>query len=319
LALLPYAMAGISVLLSGTTSSWASPRTPKTACWDGQGRLTRTLHGTHIEIKPDVDHEAKDEPFCGLLIEDSARRKLVSEIDYSFSILETNLDVNGDGIPDLIVEAYSGGAHCCWTYYIVQLGPNPRLLHKIENDRAISFYPDKSTNAVYLTAEDGVFDYFDGFCHACTVFPEITLRFEGGKIFDASPQQTAWYDKRIVENQKALSTKDREILRSVTGEPRKDDAEGGPGAITRREPDRAARALAIVLAYLYSGREKQARQALKELWPPFDQERMWSSILDTREKGLLCYTRGDSTCSDDPAGENRKKVFQRSYRAAPDN
>lgn len=313
------AVTSLCIFVLAALPSWASLKDPKAACWGGQGKLIRTLRGGHIEITPDVDHDALDEPICRILIEDSAKHTLVSEIDHGFSILETKLDINGDGIPDLIVEAYSGGAHCCWTYYIVQLGPNPRLLHKIENDRVVSFYRDKNTNKVYLSAEDGVFDYFDGFCHACSVFPEITLRFEGERIVDASAEDVSSYDETIVANQKALGARDREILRSVTGEPREDDAEGGPSAITRREPDRVARALAIVLAYLYSGREKQARLALKELWPPFDQERMWKSILETRQKGLLCYTRSDSSCGDDPANENRSKVFRRSYRTAPDN
>lgn len=305
----------VIALFLGTFPTSASPRY---ACFDGKGKLIKVLRGVRIEIAPGSDPDAPGEPICQLhIIGDTSKRQVVSAIDHDFSVLETKLDVNGDGIPDLIIEAYSGGAHCCWAYYIVALGAIPRLLHKIENDRAVSFYRDKNSGRVYLTAQDGVFDYFDGFCHACSVFPEITLRFEGDRIVDASSERMAAYDETITENQKRLGSNDREFLRSVTGEPIPDDAQGGPEAITRREPERAAHALSIALAYLYSGREERARHTLQLLWPPFDQERMWNSILDTRQKGLLCYTRGDSACDADPAIENQKKVLKHSYQKAP--
>ena len=39
-------------------------------------------------------------------------------------------DINGDGEPDLVFVGYSGGAHCCWTYWIVSLGGRPGLIKK---------------------------------------------------------------------------------------------------------------------------------------------------------------------------------------------
>src|SRR5262249_55005341 len=121
-----FAFSSVVCLFLATFQSWASPKHPKIACWGGKGKLTSAFRGIRIEIQPGADHDSFDEPVCRLLIEDSAKHRLASEIDHAFSILETNLDVNGDGVSDLIVEAYSGGAHCCWTYYVVQLGPNPR-------------------------------------------------------------------------------------------------------------------------------------------------------------------------------------------------
>jgi hypothetical protein len=45
--------------------------------------------------------------------------------------------------------------------------------------------------------------------------------------------------------------------------------------------------LMMVLNYLYSGREDRAWQALGEMWPPADVERVKKLILERRSRGLL--------------------------------
>jgi hypothetical protein len=45
--------------------------------------------------------------------------------------------------------------------------------------------------------------------------------------------------------------------------------------------------LAIVLGYLYSGREEQAWKALDEMWPSADKNRVRSLILERRKRGLM--------------------------------
>lgn len=46
------------------------------------------------------------------------------------------------------------------------------------------------------------------------------------------------------------------------------------------------RVLTIVLNYLYSGREAQAWQALDEMWPASDEQRVKGLILERRARGL---------------------------------
>ena len=45
--------------------------------------------------------------------------------------------------------------------------------------------------------------------------------------------------------------------------------------------------LIVVLAYLYSGRESQAWQALGEMWPQSDQARIKAIIMERRSRGML--------------------------------
>lgn len=52
--------------------------------------------------------------------------------------------------------------------------------------------------------------------------------------------------------------------------------------------DRArSAALAVMFAYLYSGREEQAWQALNVMWPVNDRARIKELILKTRAEGIL--------------------------------
>jgi len=133
---------------------------------------------------------------------------------------------------------------------------------------------------------DGVFDYFDGLCHACTPFPDVYLRLDGTNLIDISPEFVAHYDEIIAENRKTLTAEERQRLRVLSEKP--------SDAVPVRET--VQKVLMIVLAYLYSGREAQARQALQDVWPPFDQERIWNSILETRRSGILSDTRKDPAC-----------------------
>jgi hypothetical protein len=284
------ALAFIGILLLNSGSQ-ALPLGSNDKCWHGRGEVKRIIRGLKVEITPTVDKDALNEPICHLLVRDLTGREVLSEDDSSFEIVLDDRDVNGDGIPDLVVLAFSGGAHCCWTYYFFSLGPRPGLLTKFENNRDATFLEDEKTGRIYLQIEDGTFDYFDEVCHACSPFPLVYLRLEGSNLVDISREYASDYDEIIRDRRKALTKEERQRLKALTEKP--SDA----------EPVMEARykALMIVFAYLYSGRETQAHKTLQELWPPFDQERIWNLILETRRNGILCYTRKDATCGEDAA------------------
>ncbi len=185
--------------------------------------------------------------------------------------------------------AFSGGAHCCWTYYFFSQGPRPALLTKFENNRDATFLEDEKTGRIYLQIEDGAFDYFDEVCHGCSPFPVVYLRLDGSNWVDISREYVSNYDEIIRDSQKALTPEERQRLKTLKEKPSDD------------EPVRDARyhALKIVFAYLYSGREEQAHQVLHDLWPPFDSERIWNLILETRHNDILCYTRKGTVCGPD--------------------
>jgi hypothetical protein len=67
----------------------------------------------------------------------------------------SDADLSGDGVPDLALESYSGGAHCCWTYYIISLGEKPRLIKQFDNERGAGFVRNRENRRVDIVTQDG--------------------------------------------------------------------------------------------------------------------------------------------------------------------
>ncbi len=285
------ALASCLLMLFLTLATKPAIAAGKFSCRAGQGRTSKNAAGFQIKVLPNPDKVDEFDPACRALVLDAKKNEIFSEDDWGFSIEVAGQDVNGDGIPDVVLKAYSGGSHCCWTYYVISLGSKPALIKKFENNRDAVFFRDNDGGRIVMGTLDGAFDYFDGLCHACAPFPDVYLRLDGTNLIDISPEFAVNYDAIISENRKALAAEERQRLKALTGKP--SDAEPVREAVYKT--------LMIVLAYLYSGREMQARKTLQELWPPFDQERIWNLILETRRNGILCYTREDATCGEDAA------------------
>jgi hypothetical protein len=263
------------------------PAAAAKGCYQGRGHVRKKLAGGfEIRISPSPDKEDIYDAECRAVVLDAKKKTIFAEDDWGFTIEVAGEDVNADGIPDVVLEAYSGGAHCCWTYYIISLGAKPGLRKKFENNRDAAFFWDKEDRRIEIVTRDGNFDYFDGLCHACTPFPIVYLRLDGATLVDISPSSLDDYDAIISQNQKALTAPELQHLRVLKENP-SDDEESRKTIY---------KALNIVFAYLYSGREAQAREALQQMWPPFDQERMWKLIGETRRDGILCYTRKNAVC-----------------------
>ena len=198
--------------------------------------------------------------------------------DWSLSWLAaTGTDINGDGAPDAILEGYSGGAHCCWSYWFVDLGEHPGVYLNLENEREIVI-DTKTPGHTYIQTLDGAFDYFDGLCHACTPFPSVVLELRGKQLSDVGGLFVDEYDKEIAAAKYKFEHEDGEEFAVL--------ASFKPG-LEGKYADARSAALAVVFGYLYSNREDQAWQALNSMWPVSDQARIKKLILETRALGIL--------------------------------
>jgi hypothetical protein len=184
-------------------------------------------------------------------------------------------DVNGDGKPELIVQGFSGGAHCCYAYHIIRLSPGLPLVLLIANQVPISFAKRKE-GGIELRTGDGVFDYFL-VSQDNAVIPQLFLRLDGDRLVDVSADHIAEYDKQIDEARSQLTPAELDKLKHSTYSQN----------MLRDQMPAVRKAMTVVLNYLYSGREEQAWQALDEMWPPADATRVKQLILERRSRGLL--------------------------------
>ena len=128
-----------------------------------------------------------------------------------------------------------------------------------------------SSGRTVFTTVDGAFDDFSSsrdFAPRADVF----LQLDGKRLRDVSPNYRRDFDRAIAQAHQRLWARDLQSLR-----------DNGPN----EQPEIRQAILTIVVEYLYSGREKQAWQALEDMWPPMDRDRLKQAIRDARAKGIL--------------------------------
>src|SRR4029077_15840419 len=208
-------------------------------------------------------------------------RRVATDWAVSINAL-SGTDVNGDGKPDLIVQGYSGAAHCCYTYLVINLTEGMPVVREIRNQVPVIF-KSRDDGRVELNTGEGVFDYFL-VPHANSVIPKLFMRLDGDQLVDLSSEHTADYDHEIEKARSELTPEESDKLKKSTY---------SQGMLFDQLPT-VQKVLTIVLNYLYSGRQDQAWQALDEMWPPADKERVEKLILERRSRGLLSQTTDKS-------------------------
>jgi hypothetical protein len=64
-------------------------------------------------------------------------------------LLSPGTDINGNQIPDLIVTEWTGGAHCCYTAHVFELGASLRTIGEIRGRDGGVLFRDLDGNGVY--------------------------------------------------------------------------------------------------------------------------------------------------------------------------
>ncbi len=251
-----------------------------------KGGGKRVIGNYEIEIKPDLDPEYPSDPSaltCHAVIR-SPRGEIVFEVYADGAEIEdiSGTDINGDGEVDAVISGYSGGAHCCWTYYFISLGTTSHLIREIKNEASISFKSLRDSEKIEIAAHDGTFAYFEG-PYAFSPIPLLILRLVGNDFRDVSSEFQNIYDDEIARLQNGL-----DVIKFLDSETVEKDTEGGS------YPEIKQKILMITLSYLYSGRPVQAWEYLEKSWPPNDTERLQKEILSRYCTGLRGRLRLDS-------------------------
>jgi len=101
---------------------------------------------------------------------------------YKIPVAPNGADLTGDGRPDMIVTAWSGGAHCCFTHLIFELEPKLRLLATIDDgDADLSHFEKlgKSRGYSYMTRD--IWSYWPA-SFASSVSHKVILSWSGERF-----------------------------------------------------------------------------------------------------------------------------------------
>jgi hypothetical protein len=118
------------------------------------------------------------------------------------------IDINSDGIPELVVENWSGGAHCCFTYSVFSIGKRFKKIAKIEGMNTGIIFRDIDGDGNYeVILSDWSFAYWET-SFAFSPAPKVILRWENGKYVVATdlmrkaprePKELEKYTREVAE------------------------------------------------------------------------------------------------------------------------
>lgn len=119
----------------------------------------------------------------GKLLQKGKQVLTLEDVHVSIAEYGKNLDLLGACKPKvLVLLADSGGAHCCNTYYFLELGTKLRQIQKIESGNSDIKFISQGFNKPYmLLLKDDVFAYFNA-SYANSIMPDVWLKYEGEKF-----------------------------------------------------------------------------------------------------------------------------------------
>ena len=154
-------------------------------------RAIRVLPPDSVITGP-VDAEHKVRGYDIRLVRDTAAGDQIVDITRNshrvFAVRSTNIDldsvgvdITGDRIPDLIVQAFTGGMHCCTQATVLSLGDTLSVLGTINGaDGEVEFYDPDDDGILEVKVGDYRFAYWREYAFVETQVPEVILRFRHG-------------------------------------------------------------------------------------------------------------------------------------------
>jgi hypothetical protein len=184
------------------------------------------------------------------------------------ALVKPGKDITGDGVPDLVISHWSGGAHCCFDYYVFSLGDQFSQIAKIENrDSDLGKFIDVDGDGVLeFIGSDWTFAYWH-VSFAGSPAPDVIYQFKDGQYRIALEKMRRSLDadkhkallKEIKHDIENIS-KDKEDLRKM----KEDDVLGWSDGNVGVPPE----VWGYMLDLIYSGNASEALSLIDEVWPP---------------------------------------------------
>jgi hypothetical protein len=110
-----------------------------------------------------------------------AGRRVWSASASGMTLREIGRDLTGDGVPDLVVEEFSGGAHCCTVDVVLGLGESLEAHGTIDaEDGDVAFEDVDHDSIPEVRYPDFRLRYWRDYAFAETTAPDVILRFRDG-------------------------------------------------------------------------------------------------------------------------------------------
>jgi len=183
----------------------------------------------------------------------------------------TGVDVTGEGHPDVIIETYTGGAHCCFSTIVYDLGPAlTKVLETRPSNCGGSFEDLDGDGAFEFVTCDDLFAYV--YCpYAASPLVQAILQYEPGRGYvPASPRFEYLYSDVIPRHTRMAEAARPEEM---------------------GEWDRTTKCgvLPLMLDYLYIGRAERAWAEFNRLYDYPDRLLFWAEVVQAIGESSL-YT-----------------------------
>ncbi len=184
----------------------------------------------------------------------------------------TGSDINADGYPDVVVETYSGGAHCCFGTQVFSLRPGGAalILQKPESNVGGNF-EDLNADGIseFITYDDSFAYQYCPYAAGVTVKVIMAYDSEQDRYLPASPRFPELYAEEIATNE----------LRALAA----------PGELGDWEGTNICAILPLALDYLYTGHPDRAQTEFASRYSGLDTDAKWAEILKIVQSSPL-YT-----------------------------
>ncbi|MGB7207676.1 MAG: hypothetical protein WBD27_03355 [Pyrinomonadaceae bacterium] len=98
------------------------------------------------------------------------------------NLIRNTLDKTGDRIPDVMIDYFSGGAHCCFSTYFVNLADAVDVLEVLNTDNAsLAVIGVNPKGGLRFATNENAFAYWN-IHYAGSPMPDVILEFQNGEL-----------------------------------------------------------------------------------------------------------------------------------------